>query len=106
MSKWIIKKNKKGIYYPLYDSSNLNYLKEKLYPGNDTKPNKVYFDIINHFKSKPDVFTIGLYKLLFNLLREKIEFVDIELKGVFLLIVFELFWIKEFFWFIIYSKKH
>ena len=46
--------SKKGIYYPLYDSSNINYLKEKLYPGNDTKFNKVYSNIINHFKYKPD----------------------------------------------------
>ena len=47
-------KNSKNIYYPLYDSNNLDYLKEKLYPGNDTKFNKVYSNIINHFKSKPD----------------------------------------------------
>ena len=47
-------KNKKGIYYPIYDSNNLNYLREKLFPGNDCKPNKIYYNIINHFKSKPD----------------------------------------------------
>ena len=47
-------KNKQGIYYPLYDSSNINYLKEKLYPGNNTKFNEVYSNIINHFKYKPD----------------------------------------------------
>ena len=29
-------------------------MKEKLYPGNDTKPNKIYYNIINHFKSKPE----------------------------------------------------
>ena len=47
--------NKKGIYYPLYDRSNVEkYLKEKLYPGNDTKPNKLYYSIINHFITKPE----------------------------------------------------
>ena len=47
-------KNTKGIYYPLYDDSKLKYLKDKYYPGNDTKLNLVYSDIINHFKTKPD----------------------------------------------------
>jgi len=47
-------KNKRGIYYPLYDISNINYLKEQYYPGNDTKYNKVYSHIINHFKTKPN----------------------------------------------------
>ena len=50
----ILSKNTKGIYYPLYDIANLNYLKEKYYPGNDTKLNKVYYNIIKHFKTKPD----------------------------------------------------
>ena len=40
-----------GIYYPLYEG-HVDYLKEKLYPGNDTKLNLVYSDIINHFKKK------------------------------------------------------
>ena len=47
-------KNTKGIYFPLYNSNNINYLKDYLYPGNDTKPNKVYSSIINHFKIKPN----------------------------------------------------
>ena len=47
-------KNKKGIYYPLYNSNNINYLKDYFYPGNDTKPNKIYSSIINHFKIKPN----------------------------------------------------
>ncbi len=47
-------KNTRGIYYPLYDISNINYLKEQYYPGNDTKYNKVYSHIINHFKTKPN----------------------------------------------------
>jgi hypothetical protein len=47
-------KNIKGIYYPLYDSNNIKYLESKLYPGNDTKPNELYSNIINHFKNKPN----------------------------------------------------
>ena len=47
-------KKTRGIYYPLYNINNINLLKERLYPGNDTKLNSVYSDIINHFKSKPD----------------------------------------------------
>lgn len=47
-------KNTRGIYYPLYNSNNINYLKDYFYPGNDTKPNKVYSSIINHFKIKPN----------------------------------------------------
>ena len=50
----LFSKNTRGIYYPLYDSKNLNYLKEQYYPGNDTKYNKVYSSIINHFKTKPN----------------------------------------------------
>ena len=45
--------NKRGIYYPLY-TNNINFLKEKFYPGNDTKYNGVYSNIINHFRFKPD----------------------------------------------------
>ena len=44
--------NSKGIYYPLYNGK-ISYLKDKLYPGNDTKPNPIYYQIINHFKTKP-----------------------------------------------------
>ena len=47
-------KNTRGIYYPLYDSNNINYLKEQFYPGNDSKYNKLYSNIINHFKTKPN----------------------------------------------------
>ena len=46
-------KNKKGIYYPLYTRNNIDLAKEKFFPGNDTKPNPLYFDIINHFNMKP-----------------------------------------------------
>ena len=46
-------KNTLGIYYPLYQGK-VNYLKEKFYPGNDTKFNKVYSYIKNHFKIKPE----------------------------------------------------
>ena len=42
-----------GIYYSLYDTNKLSNLKDKFYPGNDTKLNEVYTDIINHFKYKP-----------------------------------------------------
>ena len=47
-------KNTKGIYYPLYDNNYITYLKEQFYPGNDTLPNKIYSNIINHFKTKPN----------------------------------------------------
>jgi len=47
-------KNKYGIYFPLYDGKNIDCLKEQFYPGNDSKYNKVYSSIINHFKSKPN----------------------------------------------------
>ena len=43
----------KGIYYSLYDGTNINYLREKLYPGNDAKSNQVFSDVINHFKNYP-----------------------------------------------------
>ena len=45
--------NLNGIYYSLYDINKLNYLKDKFYPGNDTKSNLVFYQIINHFKNKP-----------------------------------------------------
>ena len=47
-------KKTKGIYYPFYSSDDINFLKKNLYPGNDTKLNTVYYNIINHFKNKPD----------------------------------------------------
>jgi hypothetical protein len=50
----IYSKKEKGIYYPLYDAKNLSYLKDKFYPGNDTKFILAYSEVINHFKSKPD----------------------------------------------------
>ena len=56
-------KNTEGIYYPLYNSNNLIYLTEKYYPGNDTKPNIIYYDILNHFKTKPEE---GCYVCLSN----------------------------------------
>ena len=46
--------NKNGIYYPLYDSDYASYLTGYFYPGNDTKPNNVYSNVINHFKTKPN----------------------------------------------------
>ena len=55
--------NKEGIYYPLYGSDYLTYLKEYFYPGNDNKPNNVYSSIINHFKNKPNE---GCYVCLCN----------------------------------------
>ena len=56
-------KNNKGIYYPLYTRENDIYLKEKLYPGNDTKLNLVYSNIINHFKFRQNE---GCYVCLCN----------------------------------------
>ena len=44
--------NKNGIYYPIY--SDINLLKDKFYPGNDSEYNKEFSKIINHFKSKPN----------------------------------------------------
>ena len=42
-----------GIFNTLYDINKLKYLKEKYYPGNDTKFNEIYSQIKNHFKYKP-----------------------------------------------------
>ena len=50
----LLSKNTRGIYYPLYDSKNINCLKEQFYPGNDTEYNKLYSKIINHFKLSPN----------------------------------------------------
>jgi len=47
-------KNTRGIYYSLYDSHFINNIKNYYYPGNDIEPNKVYFSIINHFRTKPN----------------------------------------------------
>ena len=46
--------NKNGIYYPIYNISNADDLKEKFYPGNDTKYSIEFYKIVNHFKSKPN----------------------------------------------------
>ena len=50
----IYNKNERGIYYPLYESDKIDYLKTKFYPGNDAKANLVYSEILNHFKTKPE----------------------------------------------------
>ena len=45
----------KGIYYRLYNSEKIDdILKNNFYPGNDTKLNIAYYNIINHLKNKPD----------------------------------------------------
>ena len=41
-----------GIYYPLYTQDYNKYMKEKFYPGNNSKINCVYSDIIKHFENK------------------------------------------------------
>jgi len=44
------------IYSSLYNKSKTGYLKEKLYPGSDTKDEpyyELYYKIENHFKQKP-----------------------------------------------------
>ena len=45
--------NENGIYYPLYGTDYLSYLKDYFYPGNDNEPNDAYSNVINHFKTKP-----------------------------------------------------
>ena len=50
----LFNKKKNGIFYPLYDDDHLEYLKNQFYPGNDTKSNKVYSSIVEHFKKKPN----------------------------------------------------
>ena len=50
----LFSKNENGIYYSLYDKDKIYDLKDKFYPGNDTKVNSVYSDIINHFNTKPE----------------------------------------------------
>lgn len=48
-----IKKNK-GLYYSLYDETKLKNIKNRYYPGNDTKLNSVFYEIFNHFKYQPN----------------------------------------------------
>ena len=58
--------NEEGIYSPLYDKQNINYLSEKCYPGSDTKDEpyyELYSKIVNHFKEKPNE---GCYVCLCN----------------------------------------
>ena len=50
----LFSENEKGIYYSLYDKDKICDLNDKFYPGNDTKVNSVYSDIINHFNTKPE----------------------------------------------------
>ena len=42
------------LYYSLYESDKINYLKEEFYPGNDARVNLAYSQILNHFKAKPE----------------------------------------------------
>ena len=44
----------KGLYYYLYDNNKKDNLKKNYYPGNDTKLNLVFTQIIDHFKNKPE----------------------------------------------------
>ena len=46
-------KSSTNLYYYLYDNNKKEYLKKNYYPGNDTKYNKVFSQIINHFKITP-----------------------------------------------------
>jgi len=50
----IFSENEKCLYYSLYESDKINYLKEEFYPGNDARVNLVYSQILNHFKVKPE----------------------------------------------------
>ena len=47
-------KEQKGFIILYMIVNNIKYLESKLYPGNDTKPNEIYSNIINHFKNKPN----------------------------------------------------
>ncbi len=49
----LLVEKQKEIYHSLYDNNKIDYLKNKYYPGNDTKLNEVYNQIINHFKIIP-----------------------------------------------------
>ena len=48
--------NQNGIYYSIYKKSNFNYLKEKLYPGNDTEYNREFSKIVEHFKTNESCY--------------------------------------------------
>ena len=50
----IFSENEKCLYYSLYESDKINYLKEEFYPGNDARVNLAYSQILNHFKTKPE----------------------------------------------------
>jgi len=50
----IYNKKDRGIYYPLYIENNINKINDKYYPGNDTEFNLANYEVINHFKSKPE----------------------------------------------------
>jgi len=50
----IFSENENGLYYSIYESDKINYLKKMFYLGNDTKVNLVYSQILNHFKTKPE----------------------------------------------------
>ena len=49
-----ISESKKTIYYPFYEKNKIKCFKEKYYPGNDTKHNELFSNVINHFKIKKD----------------------------------------------------
>ena len=59
----IFSENKEGIYFPLYESDNFNFIKNNYFPGNDNKYSIIYNDIYNHFQLKPEE---GCYICLFN----------------------------------------
>ena len=44
-------KNKKGIYYSLYNNDD-SFIDKNYYPGNDSKYNLIYYNIVNHFETK------------------------------------------------------
>ena len=50
----IYNKKDRGIYYPLYIENNIDKINDKYYPGNDTEFNLANYEVINHFKSKPE----------------------------------------------------
>ena len=47
-------KKDNSIYYSLYDKKNINYLKEKFFPGNGTKYIMAFSLVKAHFKQIPD----------------------------------------------------
>ena len=50
----LFKENNQGIYYLLYTNDYRKYINDRFYPGNDSKINIVYSDIIKHFENKPN----------------------------------------------------